>query len=814
MSEDRLDKALEAMKSEDVNAGELAAAHDRVQQQLGISGASLCNEFRLQFQDYLDERLDESRRLLMDDHLSRCPDCRAKFAILRGERQATVVPMRSVFRWPRWATWAAAAAVLMAAIYIGRGPFDALLALSGPRATVVSLNGNLYRVPQGILKSGSTIGENEVVRTGAGARAVLRLADGSLVDVNERTELFVNVAWSGKVVHLQHGDIIIRAAKQRHGYLRVQTRDSIASVKGTVFAVSAGISGSVVSVIEGSVAVAQLGSETLVRPGGQAATNPALMSSAQEAVSWSPDAETYIAMLASLAHIEKQIAALPSQPMRTQSALLQYLPPNTVVFGAIPNLGDTVSQATVFADQQSAENPAFAQWWNSSAGQSLKKLLGHVETMTHLFGNEVVFAYSSGVQGTAEKFPMVIAEVQPGRQSDLSAVLNSLGSQMGNSSLAYHLTDNLLLISDSQSHLQWLVSNLGQGGATPFTEEIAKHYQRGVGWILGMDVDSILALSRTPANDPANMQQIKYLFLERRDSQGLEENEMAIAFKGPRMGLASFLANSGSGGAAEYLSGDLIAAGYTSTREPRQMFDELTALIARSNPAALDQLAKVEAALGISFANDFAASFGTESAFGLENLTLTGPVWVMSIMVNDPATLETSIRKLVDGCNVELQRTGSTNQTSLTQETIDGRTWTALKPASGPLSVTWTYDRGYMVAGSDRGVVLRAIATRNGGSPLVYSSAFQQQLSPSAGLHPSGFAWLNTKGALGNFANMIQNQAIRNLIAERDPILVVFNATTEQIRAVSRTRLSGLIMDIMLLQGLSQIGTGSRPAAI
>jgi len=127
--------------------------------------------------------------------------------------------------------------------------------------------------------------------------------------------------------------------------------------------------------------------------------------------------------------------------------------------------------------------------------------------------------------------------------------------------------------------------------------------------------------------------------------------------------------------------------------------------------------------------------------------------------------------------------------------------------------VTWTYDRGYIVAASDRGAALRALATRNGGSPLVYSSAFQQQLPAAAGLHPSGFGWLNTKGALQNFASMITNPTIRNLISERDPILVAFSATTEQIRASSRTRISGLIMDIMLLQGMSQLGRQPQAAA-
>jgi ferric-dicitrate binding protein FerR (iron transport regulator) len=63
------------------------------------------------------------------------------------------------------------------------------------------------------------------------------------MDVNERTELFLTAAWSGQAVHLERGDVIVQAAKQRRGHLRVLTRDSIASVKGTVFGVSAGMGG-------------------------------------------------------------------------------------------------------------------------------------------------------------------------------------------------------------------------------------------------------------------------------------------------------------------------------------------------------------------------------------------------------------------------------------------------------------------------------------------------------------------------------------------------------------------------------------------
>ena len=54
------------------------------------------------------------------------------------------------------------------------------------------------------------------------------------------------------------------------------------------------------------------------------------------------------------------------------------------------------------------------------------------------------------------------------------------------------------------------------------------------------------------------------------------------------------------------------------------------------------------------------------------------------------------------------------------------------------------------------------------------------------------------------------SQALGELAAGRDPILVVFNGTPEQIRAASRTRITGLIMDVMLIDSLSHATFGQR----
>ncbi len=806
MSEDRLEKALEEMKQEDVDAGTLEGARVRVWEKVSSAGGGTCAEFRPDFRAYLAGDLDGSRRVLMEDHLSRCPACRARIAEIKGERRVVAMPQRSSSRWVRWGTLAAAAALLFTVLYLGRDAIDAMMAPGGPRATVVTASGNLYRLPEGALAAGAAIGEGESVRTGPGAHAVLRLADGSMVDVNERTELFVTAVWSGQAIHLQRGDVIVRAAKQHRGHLRVLTRDSIASVKGTVFAVSAGMGGSVVSVVEGSVAVNQPGREVLLKPGEQAASNPALASSVQEAVSWSPSAEEYLQILGSLAKIERELAEHPTSTLRTQSALLSDLPAGAFVYGAVPNIGGTIGRALGLAEQQSSQNAAFGAWWNSDTGRLLRQMVDRVQSVSSLLGDEIVFCAS--VPGLGKPVPLVMARVQSGRRAELATALAGLFAGTGEPAPPYSVSEDLMVVSNSPSNLAWALDHLGQGVSSPFGAAIADRYRRGAGWLIGLDAEPLVKAAAgddAPPIELAGMIGMKYLFLEQRAAGGPEENEVTLMFQGARKGMASWLADTGSGGAAEYLPADALVAGYASTREPLQLFAEFTAQITRANPSFQGDLAQTNEKLGADFMQNLAAAMGTEAAFALNGFSVNGPTWMVAALANNPAVIDSSLKKLVDTFNSELAPEDQDKRIVLGQESAGGRVWHTMNPGGLPFGVTWTYDSGYMVAASDRGSAERAIATRNGGSPLVWSREFQGQLPSSAGLHPSAFAWVNTKGALGIVSTFAQSPATSELLAARDPILVVFDGTSEQIHAASRTRISGLIMDVMMLQSLGGV---------
>lgn len=802
MSEDRLEKALEAIRSEQVNSEQLEEAAGRVREKLYGSSMLLCSEFQNQFGEYLDGVLSPGKKLLLEDHLGRCPSCRAKLAERKGERTTIPFRFRKTTRFPSWSKWAAAAAVLIGVLYLFRGDLDRMLAPGGPRATVASLTGSAFLISEGELKPGAAIDEGEVIRTGPGSRAVLRLADGSMIDVNERTELSLHAAWSGQSIELQRGDIILKAAKQRRGYLRVRTRDSIASVKGTIFAVSAGITGTVVSVVEGSVGVVQPGTETVLTAGEQAASNPALAASVQEAVSWSPDAETYIEILASLSKVAQELAARPMPSLRTQSSLIGYTPPGMVVYGALPNLGGPVSEALSLAEHQAAENPAFNQWWNSRAGEGLKQVVTRIQQVMPLLGDEIVYGICA--KGNHQTVPVLLAEVRQGKTGELAAALDQLGS------LDYHLVEGLLAVSNSGPNLQWVVDNMGKGPETPFTREIAARYMDEASWILGVDMESIISAHAGSEAEFVQAHNLKHIFVEQRNAFGSQENEVAVSFNGPRTGLASFLASTGSGGAAEYISSDSLVAFFASTREPRQMVEEMFRLAAMSNPSFPDDLAQSESKLGFRIADDLAASFGTELAFSLEGFTATGPVWAASIMVNNPSILDQLAHRTAEIVNAQLAAAGSKQQLIVSEETAQGRKWSTIRSTAVPVEITWTYDEGYIVAGSDRGVVLRAIATRHGGSPLVWSQAFQQQLPASAGLHPSGFGWLNTGGAFRGLEGLASNTGLQRLLVERDPVLVVFDANAEQIRAVSRTPVTSLLMNTILLRGTDERFTSTN----
>src|SRR6185436_12061689 len=244
---------------------------------------------------------------------------------------------------------------------------------------------------------------------------------------------------------------------------------------------------------------------------------------------------------------------------------------------------------------------------------------------------------------------LVLARVQPQNRTALTSALDALFANAGESSRPYSVSDDLMVVSDSAAHLAWGLSHLGQAASSPFAAAIGDRYQRGAGWLLSVDAAHVIAMAAGDDAPPiklAGMAGVKYLFVEQRSPGGAEENEVTVTFGGARTGMASWLADGGAGGAAEYLPADVLLAGYVSMREPGQLFQEFSALMTTQQPSFQSDLPALEQKLGAGFVGNLTAAMGTEAAFAIHGLSVSGPTWTMVALANDPAVIENSIAKL------------------------------------------------------------------------------------------------------------------------------------------------------------------------
>src|SRR6185369_14677944 len=208
-------------------------------------------------------------------------------------------------------------------------------------------------------------------------------------------------------IRLVRGSVMVEAAKQRRGRLEVATPDSLVSVKGTIFGVTWGLKGSRVSVVQGEVKVDHGGISKLLHRNDQTATDQSMaLTSVAADVSWSQNASQYLAMLGDLAAIQKQIDQIPPPGLRYSSRLLDRVPLTSAVVASIPNLSQTLSEATWIFDDRARQSASFAEWWNGPRAAAIRQAVEHARAVSDYLGDEILLA--APVNGP----PIVLAEVR------------------------------------------------------------------------------------------------------------------------------------------------------------------------------------------------------------------------------------------------------------------------------------------------------------------------------------------------------------------------------------------------------------------
>jgi hypothetical protein len=785
-----------------------------------------CPDFQALIPAYLVKRLPEARAMLVQDHLLECVACRHVLndarAGIRTPLSSRVVKFASRPKRSNWVMAWAIAAVLLLGVAIGLiGPERWF---GGSSAAVASVNGSLFQVSDGgsvALASGVGIGANQELRTGKSSAAVVRLSDGSLVEMNERADLWMSRSWRGTTIHLERGNIIVRAAPQGHGRLYVATRDCLVAVKGTIFDVDEGMKGARVSVIQGEVQVTQDGKARLLNPGEQLTTRASLVQvPVKQEVAWSANSGEYLALLSEFEGLRKQIDAIPGPALRYDSTLLNLVPEDTVFYAGIPNIGSTVSEANRLLQDRIQQSEVLQAWWKqkqaSGEAQKAQEVIDRIRSFSEYLGNEIVIAMPSG-----EESPILLAEVKRpdfatflqaqladmnhggGPAPALLTNLASIGTTQNHQPLIF-LKDNILVVAVDGSQLRKTATLIDQPGSsgfasTPFYAAIRQAYQGGAGWLLCADMEQILAHSVHQGearaarvaeekhgdvlqNESAGLKDMRYLVMESKDVSGQTQNQATLTFSQDRRGIASWLAAPSPMGTLDFVSPKASFAVSFVVKEPRSIVQDILDFTQSQDSGDSQDLAEFEAKTGVNLQNDLAGALGGEMTFALDGAVLPTPSWKVALEVNDPTRLQGAIEKLVAAANQQASNEagGREFHLGLSQQTAGGRTFYDLQVTrptsqsghsgqsdhsgspslSSPTEIEYTFVDGYLLAAPDRASLLSSIQNRETGYSLSRSSDFLNRLPRDGYANFSGLVYQNLWSAVAPIAEQLKSTSV------------------------------------------------------
>lgn len=801
MKNRRFDRLLADIRGETIDESLVRQAAGRVLPQLVPDRPTAAQEgpihgcagFQALLPAYAAGTLPQPKALLVEDHLRHCLACRKMSTgapvRLKVETRAGASPART----RSWAIAASLALVagLTAVVVAMLGPGN------GPRGVVQSVDGAIYRVSaEGLVpvSAGTAVFQDERFRTAKATDAVLRLTDGSLIEVSDRSDLSISRGWRGTTVNLGRGNIIVQAAHQRTGHLYVSAGDSLVSVKGTIFAVSRGTKGSRVSVLQGDVQVVQNRATELLRAGEQATSSAALEKiPVARQISWSRNSAKYLALLGEFRALGKQIEAIPSPSLRYESKLAAYVPPDAVIYAAIPNIATTLAQAEQLLEDRMQQSSVLREWWTTARGAEIHQVMEKVRALSGYLGNEIVLAIPPDASGQLHGAPVILAEAPNPAVADYLAAEFKGGPQ-------YELKNGILAMSPQKASLAKAEASILQPGAflkTPFYRQIVQSYQDGAGWLFCANMEQILKRSVAPKEMRAAFQtglsNVGYLVVERRQKDGRTQNEASLTFSDGRQGIVAWLAPPAPMGSLDFVSPNAVFAASFVVKNPASALSELLAGIESRNPKAAAQLASFQSATGVDLVNDLAGPLGGDFTIAVDGALLPTPSWKLAVEVYDPQRLESTIERLIDAWN---QIGPGTRGDTLT---FTKGTYNTIRGAKLPFEIDYTFNNGYLIAAPSTAVLETAISNRASGITLASSQTFQSLLPSDGYTNFSGLLYQNAGTALSLLASQVKSLGAPDALTQNvAPSLIYAYGEPDRIVVASNGSFFGLGLDALV----------------
>jgi hypothetical protein len=813
--EEFLDLLVDEIRNEPVNSTIVEERSrrvwDRIAKQASHSNRlSTCADFQALIPAYRDGTLTPGRRMLLDDHTHQCVACR-KIVFGEPEQAAKVVemPARRMTR----SKWMAIAATGTIALLFARYGYEQFApAPGGTRGTVQVADGSVYRLQNAMFQpvsAGTELAEGEVLRTAAGSHAVVKLMDGSVMEVGERAEFRLSAARRDVTVNLARGAVIVQAAKRRQGHLYVSTGDSRVAVTGTVFSVNRGSKGTRVSVVEGEVIVENNHSDKVLHSGDQLATHRSMAAvPITEEIAWSRNAPEHLKMLKDMAAIKESLQTVRLPGVRYSSPLLDQVPMNTVVFLSVPNMRES------FEDAQRLMTNELRRA-GSGSNAKVSEFVERMGKFSEFLGEEFVVAvvmngeqkeflgvadvHRAGLKEFLEK------EAQNGQNGPQLRVVEEnqpIPMAQGDSMVVAMRGERVAFGSNPKLINTALAGNTGFA-STAFGQRISQAFREGTGILLGVDLHTFIKKEASKASDQTMLSRtggdgVRYLIAEQKTFNDKTQHSAVLNFDGTRHGLASWLGAPGPMGGLSYVSSRAQFAASVITKDPRQMIEDLFALVEAQGPKAREEVNRVQQLAGVDFRQDIAASLGSEATFAIDGPLLPVPSWKVIIEVNQPERLQQAIGKLVTAANSEAQRNGHPEHSLKleTETSTQGFPMYHLSAGGTALTAYYTYRNGYLIAAPTKDLVTTAIQNKDAGMRLDTSSAFRRLLPTDQNANFSAMVYQNAQESLKLLSSVIpeEQEAARELAEKIGPTLIGAYAYDDRIQVTTY----GSSMDLLM----------------
>lgn len=856
-----LDKVANEIRGEQIDSATVNEAADRVWMSMSAqadagrmpaarpqdAGAPIesCVDFQSLMPAYLRHELSEARALLLVDHTHECIPCRKALKQARTARvAAAVAPRRQARKTSRYGLnpvalrWGIAATLVIGLGLVAWPLIERYVPFGSVEATVQAADGAVYLVEDAQthpLASGAKLARGQVIRTAKDARAVVRLGDGTLIEMKDRSEFSVNHTLRGTTIHLGQGSVIVEAAKQKDR-LFVDTGDSLVSVTGTIFSANAGTKGSRISVVEGEVNLDTNGKERVLKAGEQATTSAAIETvPVKDEVAWSRNGAKYAQTLAALSALNKDLNAVQQPGVRYSTRLLDMMPENTVLYAAVPNLAATIVESNRIIEEKIQQNPALSEWFKNRRDPGMNNAIATIREFGEQLGEEI--AVGAGMDEKGEPVqPLILAELKnPGafrgfvdaqaakltasgkKAPDIqwiddprTAQTTATDTTAKNKQIYVWINGDVLVGSPKLDQLQRVATSPQTSFTTSaFRNRIAEVYREGAGIVVAADLEKIVArvgsAQTAKAKDPANAQKheqalnelgvtnLNSFVLDQKVTNGKTHTRAVLAYDQADRGITSWLAQPGPMGSLDYISPDAnLVAGFV-IKNPTAVVDDLLRVINSVSPDVNTHLDKLEREHGINVRNDIAAPLGGEYAFAIDGPILPTPSWKLVIQVNDPTRLQQTFDRVVAEINKEAAKDGKKGL-ALERAVNNGRTFYLLRSQDFGVEANYVFVNGYMIAGPTRALLEQALRYHDSGSTLKSSAKFTAGLPADGNVNFSAFVYHNLAPLVQPFAKGLAGAKLPSgpskalgIAATMEPTLLYAYAYGDHIEVAANT---------------------------